>query len=80
MRWETHIRNDLRLLVVRARQDGATIPEVAEQVGVTSAQSYGFADFTAETGDISPAKFGGYTGYALAARDLGTDGPIYSMQ
>ena len=60
---------DLRARVVRAEQDGATIPETAEQLGVSISSVVRFRRLHRETGSVSPAKFGGYKGYALAAHE-----------
>ena len=53
---------DLRVRVVGAARDGATIPETAEQLGVSISSVVRFRR-------LSPAKFGGYKGYALAAHE-----------
>jgi transposase len=60
---------DLRARVVRAAQDGATIPETAEQLRVSISSVARFRRLHRETGSVSPAKFGGYKGYALAAHE-----------
>ena len=60
---------DLRERVVGAAQDGATIPETAEQLGVSVSSVVRFRRLHRETGSVSPAKFGGYKGYALAAHE-----------
>src|ERR1700720_714127 len=60
---------DLRERVVGAAQDGATIPEIAEQFGVSISSVVRFRRLHSETGSVSPAKFGGYKGYALAAHE-----------
>ena len=60
---------DLRVRVVGAAQDGATIPEIAEQLGVSISSVVRFRRLHRETGSVSPAKFGGYKGYALAAHE-----------
>src|SRR5665811_234137 len=60
---------DLRGRVVGAGQDGATIPETAEQLGVSISSVVRFRRLHRETGSVSPAKFGGYKGYALAAHE-----------
>jgi transposase len=51
---------DLRGRVVGAGQDGATIPETAEQLGVSISSVVRFRRLHRETGSVSPAKFGGY--------------------
>jgi transposase-like protein len=60
---------DLRARVVVAEQDGATIPETAERFGVSISSVVRFRRLHRETGSVSPAKFGGYKGYALAAHE-----------
>ena len=60
---------DLRARVVVAEQDGATIPETAEQFGVSISSVVRFRRLHRETGCVSPAKFGGYKGYALATHE-----------
>src|SRR5258706_8770688 len=60
---------DLRARVVVAEQDGATIPETAEQFGVSISSVVRFRRLHRETGSVSPAKFGGDKGYALATHE-----------
>ena len=60
---------DLRARVVVAEQDGATIPETAERLGVSISSVVRFRRLHRETGSVGPAKFGGYKGYALAAHE-----------
>ena len=60
---------DLRARVIAAAQDGATIPEIAEQLGVSVSSVVRFRRLHRETGSVSPAKFGGYKGYALATHE-----------
>jgi transposase len=60
---------DLRARVVRAAQDGTTIPETAEQLRVSISSVVRFRRLHRETSSVSPAKFGGYKGYALAAHE-----------
>jgi transposase len=60
---------DLRVRVVRAGQHGGTIPEIAEQFGVSISSVVRFRRLHRETGSVSPAKIGGYKGYALAAHE-----------
>jgi transposase-like protein len=48
-------------LLVRG-QDGATISETAEQLGVSISSVVRFRRLHRETGSVSPAKFGGYQG------------------
>src|SRR5258706_9568381 len=60
---------DLRERVIGAAQDGATVPEIAEQFGVSISSVVRFRRLHRETGSVSPAKFGGYKGYALATHE-----------
>src|SRR5260370_1542836 len=60
---------DLRTRVVRAEEEGATIPEIAERLGVSISSVVRFRRLHREPGSVSPAKFGGYKGYALAAHE-----------
>ena len=60
---------DLRRRVVEAVEDGATIPEAAEQFGVSISSVVRFLRLHRDTGSIRPSKFGGYMGYALAAHE-----------
>jgi transposase len=60
---------DLRARVVVGEQDGATIPETAERFGVSISSVVRFRRLPRETGSVSPAKFGGYKGCALAAHE-----------
>jgi transposase len=60
---------DLRRRVVEAVEDGATIPEAAEQFGVSISSVVRFLRLHRDTGSIRPSKFGGYKGYALAAHE-----------
>ena len=61
--------DDLRAHVIGAAQDGATIPETAEQFGVSISSVVRFRRLHRETGSVRSAKFGGYKGYALAAHE-----------
>src|ERR1700682_3114993 len=61
--------DDLRGRVIGAAQDGATIPETAEQLGVSISSVVRFRRLHRETGSVSPAKFGGYKDFALAAHE-----------
>jgi transposase len=61
--------DDLRARVIMAEQDGITIPETAEELGVSISSVVRFRRLHRETGSVSPAKFGGYKGYALAAHE-----------
>jgi transposase len=58
---------DLRNRVVGATQDGVTIPEIAEQLGVSISSVVRFRRLQREMGSVSSAKFGGYKEHALAA-------------
>jgi transposase len=60
---------DLRARVVRAGQDGSTIPEIAEQFGVSISSVVRFRRLHRESGSVSSAKFGGYKRYTLAAHE-----------
>ena len=60
---------DLRRRVVEAAKDGATIPETAEQLGMSISSVVRFRRLHRETGSVGAAKFGGYKGYALAAHE-----------
>ena len=60
---------DLRVRVVGAVQDGATIPEAAEQCGVSISSVVRFLRLHRGTGSVSSAKFGGYKEFALAAHE-----------
>ena len=51
---------DLRNRVVGATQDGGTIPEIAEQLGVSISSVVRFRRLQREMGSVSSAKFGGY--------------------
>jgi transposase len=61
--------DDVRSRVVEAIEEGATREEVAEQFGVSLSTVGRFVRLDRETGSISPAKFGGYKRYALAAHE-----------
>jgi transposase len=60
---------DLRRRVVDAIDDGATIPEAAEQCGVSTSSVVRFLRLHRETGSVSGAKFGGYKDFVLAAHE-----------
>jgi putative transposase len=60
---------DRRERVIGAAHDGATIPEIAARLGVSICSVVRFRRLRRETGSISPAKFGGYKGYVLAAHE-----------
>jgi transposase len=60
---------DLRARVVVVVDEGATIPEAAEQCGVSISSVGRFLRLHRETGSVSSAKFGGYKEFALAAHE-----------
>ena len=60
---------DLRRRVVEAIEGGATIPEAAEQCGVSISSVVRFLELHRETGSISSAQFGGYKDFALAEHE-----------
>src|SRR5258708_21940315 len=62
---------NLRVRVVRGGHHGGTIPEIAEQFGVSISYVARFHSLHRETGSVSSAKIGGYKGYALAAHEDG---------
>src|SRR5215470_6113739 len=61
--------DDLRARVVEEIEQGATREEAAERFGVSLSSVGRFLRLERETGSISPAKFGGYKQYALAAHE-----------
>jgi len=65
----TPYSEELRARVVRAGQDGSTIPEIAEQFGVSISSVVRFRRLRRESGSVSSAKFGRYKGYTLAAHE-----------
>src|SRR5438552_15061349 len=60
---------DLRIRVVEVIEGGATIPEAAEQCGVSISSVGRFLRLHRETGSVSSAKFGGYKDFTLAAHE-----------
>ena len=60
---------DLRARIVSTIEDGATIPEAAEQCCVSISSVVRFLRLYRETGSVSSAKFGGYKEFALAAHE-----------
>ena len=60
---------DLRRRVVGTIEGGTTIPEAAEQCGVSISSVVRFLKLHRETGSIDSAKFGGYKDFALAAHE-----------
>ena len=60
---------DLRARVVAAIEEGATREEAAERHDVSLSSVGRFLRLKREQGSVSPAKFGGYKPYALAAHE-----------
>src|SRR5437660_9760708 len=60
---------DLRRRVIETMHGGATIPDAAEQCGVSISSVVRFLRLHRETGIVSAAKFGGYKGFALTAHE-----------
>jgi transposase len=60
---------DLRRQVVGTIEGGATIPEAAEQCGVSISSVVRFLKLHRETGSVTPSKFGGYKDFALATHE-----------
>ena len=60
---------DLRARVVEGIKHGATLEEAAERYGVSLSSVVRFLRLDRETGSVSPAKFGGYKKYVLAAQE-----------
>jgi transposase len=60
---------DLRRRAVDTVADGATIPEAAEQCGISISSVGRFVKLHRDTGDVSSAKFGGYKDFALAEHE-----------
>jgi transposase len=60
---------DLRKRVVEAIDSGASIPDAAEQCGVSISSVVRFLRLQRETGSVSAAKFGGYKEFVLAAHE-----------
>jgi len=58
--------DDLRLVVIRLIEEGHTRPKVAELCGISLSSIGRMIRRYRTTGSVSPAKFGGYKGYALA--------------
>jgi transposase len=58
--------DDLRLVVVRLIEEGHTRPEAAEICGISLSSVGRYLRRYRATGNVSPEKFGGYKGYALA--------------
>ena len=60
---------DLRRRVVGTIEGGATIPEAAEQCGVSISSVVRFLKLHRETGSVDSSKFGGYKDFALATHE-----------
>ena len=61
--------DDLRARVIAAVDDGATLEEAGERHHVSLSSVGRFLRRKRQTGSVSPAKFGGYKPYALAAHE-----------
>src|SRR3977135_3163965 len=60
---------DLRRRGVGTMEGGTTIPEAAEQCGVSISSVVRFLRLHRETGSVRSAKFGGYKEFALVAHE-----------
>jgi transposase len=60
---------DLRRRVVETIEAGATIPDAAEQCGVSISSVVRFLKLHRDTGSVEAAKFGGYKEFALVAHE-----------
>jgi transposase len=60
---------DLRRRVVGTIEGGSTIPEAAEQCGISISSVVRFLKIHRETGSVEAAKFGGYKDFALAGHE-----------
>ena len=60
---------DLRRRVVEAIDNGATIPDAAEQCGVSISSVVRFLRLHRDTGSVNAAQFGGYKEYVLAPHE-----------
>jgi transposase len=60
---------NLRRRVVETINGGATIPDAAEQCGVSISSVVRFLRLHRDTGTVSAAKFGGYKKFVLAAHE-----------
>ena len=77
--------DDLRRRAVETISDCATIPEAAEQCGISISSIVRFLKLHRETGSVSPAKFGGYKDFTLAeheelVRRLVSDPPDITLE
>jgi transposase len=61
--------DDLRARVIAAIEEGATREEAAERHDVSLSSVGRFVRLKRDTGSVSPAKFGGYKPYVLAAHE-----------
>jgi len=61
--------DDLRVRLIEEIEQGATREEAAERFGVSLSSVGRFLRLERETGSVSPAKFGGYKRFALAAHE-----------
>lgn len=61
--------DDLRVRLLEEIEQGATREEAAERFGVSVSSVGRFLRLERETGSVSPAKFGGYKRFALAAHE-----------
>jgi Homeodomain-like domain len=61
--------SDLRARVIEAIEEGATREEAAERHQVSLSSVGRFLRLKREKGSVSPAQFGGYKPYALAAHE-----------
>ena len=60
---------ELRRIAVEAVESGATIPEAAEQCGISIRSVVRFLKLHRETGSVAASKFGGHKDFALAAHE-----------
>src|ERR1700693_7956 len=60
---------DLRRRVVETIDAGATIPDAAEQCGVSISSVVRFLKLHRDTGSVSAARFGGYKDFVLATHE-----------
>jgi transposase len=61
--------NDLRARVIVSVEEGATLAEASERHHISLSSVVRLLRRKRETGDVSPAQFGGYKRYALAAHE-----------
>ena len=60
---------ELRRRVVETIDEGATIPDAAEQCGVSISSVVRFLKLHRDTGSVSAAQFGGYKDFVLAEHE-----------